>query len=141
MRVAELSPTERWRMAKARAYEHANYRWGEEMSYKYNVPYRDEEDFVNANLMASEDHRRYMEILDEELALVAHFDPGSPSFVPTARIAGIEEASERGPDEASGLLISDLLGVDDRSITADLDRIETELRGLRDQIGDTDKSR
>ena len=38
-----------------------------------------------------------------------------------------------GPDEATGMLLSDLLGLDDRSIGADLDRVQAELRKCRQE--------
>lgn len=41
-------------------------------------------------------------------------------------------------DESSGMRLSELLGLDDKSIAADLDRIEKELRGLREELGDSD---
>ena len=40
-----------------------------------------------------------------------------------------------GPDEAGGMLIGDLLGLDDRSIGADLDRVQAELRKCRQELG------
>ncbi|MEA3510242.1 MAG: hypothetical protein U9R51_02285 [Actinomycetota bacterium] len=38
-------------------------------------------------------------------------------------------------DESTGMLLSELLGLDDKSIAGDLDRIETELRALREELG------
>ena len=71
----DQSPERRWKIAKSLAYDRVRYRWGQEMSFKYAVPYTDEEDLDNANLTTTADHRRYTEIADEELAFVARFNP------------------------------------------------------------------
>jgi hypothetical protein len=36
------------------------------------------------------------------------------------------------------MLLGDLLGLDDRSIGADADRVETKLRTLKDELGERD---
>ena len=43
-----------------------------------------------------------------------------------------------GPDEAGGMLLGDLIGLDDRTLAADLDRVEAELRTLRDELRERD---
>jgi hypothetical protein len=133
----DQSPERRWKIAKSLAYDRVRYRWGQEMSAKYDVPYTDEEDLDNANLTTTADHRRYTEIADEELAFVARFDPDSSSYEPDAVLP---VPSWCAPDEASGMLVSELVDLDDQAIAADLDRIETELRGLREELGDSGAS-
>lgn len=48
--------------------------------------------------------------------------------------------SEPGRDAGMGALLSDLLDFDGDSIAADLDRIETELKRLRSELGDSEGS-
>jgi hypothetical protein len=39
-----------------------------------------------------------------------------------------------GPDEAGGMLLGDLLGLDDHTLGADLDRVQAELRKCRQEL-------
>jgi hypothetical protein len=133
MRVGGPSPRRRWDIAKWFAFSVANRRWIAEMRCKYGVSLLDEEDFDNAGLTTADDLRRAHEIEVEEIAAVAHLDPNGPWYAPNA---GSWDCLAGGPDEASGMLISDLLGLDDRSIATDLDRIETELEALREELDD-----
>ena len=43
-----------------------------------------------------------------------------------------------GPDEAGGMLLGDLLGLDDHTLGADLDRVERELRAVKDELRERD---
>jgi hypothetical protein len=43
-----------------------------------------------------------------------------------------------GPDEAGGMLVGDLLGLDDRTLATDLDNVEKELRAVKDELGERD---
>ena len=55
------------RLQRERAsLEAANTRWYNELQVKYNVSYRDEEDYDFHGLLTGTDHTRYMEILNEE---------------------------------------------------------------------------
>jgi hypothetical protein len=135
MRAGGPSPRRRWDIAKWFAFSVANRRWIAEMRCKYGVSLLDEEDFDNAGLTTADDLRRAHEIEVEEIAAVAHLDPNGPWYAPNA---GSWDCLAGGPDEASGMLIADLLGLDDRSIATDLDRIESELRGIREELGDSD---
>jgi hypothetical protein len=109
MRVIGPSPRRRWDIAKWFAYGVANRRWIAEMRCEHGVAFLDEEDFDNAGLTTADDHRRAHEIEVEELVAVAHLDPNGPWHEPNA---GSSESPTDGPDEASGMSTSDLLGVD-----------------------------
>ena len=64
--VEGLNSRESLRRAKIFAREAADVRWYDELQAKYNVPHRDEEDYDREDLLTSEDHLRYKEILNEE---------------------------------------------------------------------------
>lgn len=69
-RTGEPTPKVKSDIAYARANDRANTRWYDELQVKYNVPYRDEEDYDLAGLLTLADHKRLTEIRAEEMALV-----------------------------------------------------------------------
>jgi hypothetical protein len=109
-------------------------RWVAEMQQKYEVTYVNESDFMNG-LVSILGYRRAYEIEKEELAFVAHLDPNDSRYMP---IAGSPDDLIDVSDQAPGMLLSDLLGLDGDSMAADLDHIVAELRGLREELGDDD---
>jgi hypothetical protein len=104
------------------------------MQHKYEVTYVNESDFMNG-LVSIFDYRRAYEIKVEELGFVAHLDPNDSRYMPSA---GSPDDLMDVSDQAPGMLLSDLLGVDGDSIAAELDRIVAELRRLRSEPGDDD---
>lgn len=70
MRPGVTTDTVKRKVTEERAFERANTRWIAELQQKYGVPYLDEQEFDEANLTTANDHRRYVEIANEELALV-----------------------------------------------------------------------
>jgi hypothetical protein len=109
-------------------------RWVAEIQHKYEVTYVNESDFMNG-LVSIFDYRRAYEIKVEELGFVAHLDPNDSRYMP---IAGSPDDLMDVSDQAPGMLLSDLLGVDGDSMAAELDRIVAELRRLRCELGDDD---
>lgn len=141
MRTASPSEAKIQALATARAKTAARTRWIAEMQMKYRTNLADEEDFDNAGFTTGADMRRLLGIIEEELS-----DPANTEAVrsryriererPRYRsTAGFSESPTVGPDEARGLLLSDLFDDDDRRMGADLDRIEAELRRLREELG------
>ena len=70
MRTGRPTDEVKRQVTKERAYDRANTRWIAEMQAKYQVPYLSEQEFDEADLTTVNDRRRYMEIAEEELALV-----------------------------------------------------------------------
>jgi hypothetical protein len=136
MRTAGPSEAKIQGWAISRAYMITRLRWIAEMQMKYHTDLADEEDFDNVGYTTKVDHKRDAEILKEELSNPAHIEIVRSAQRPTAVVLG----PPTGPDEARGLLLSDLLGPDDKSIAADLDRIETELRRLRSELSECNES-
>jgi hypothetical protein len=124
----------RWNFARGFACHIANRRWIAEMQHKYDVTYVNAVDFMDG-LTDFPDYRRACEIEEEELGFVAHLDPNDPRYMPSA---GSPDDLMNVSDYAHGMLLSELLGLDGDSIAADLDRIEVELRRLREELGDGD---
>jgi hypothetical protein len=104
------------------------------MQHKYEVTYVNESDFING-LVSIFDCRRAYEIEEEEPGFVAHLDPNDSRYMPNA--GGPDDLMDVS-DQAPGMLLSDLLGVDGDSIAADVVRIVAELRRLRGELGDDD---
>jgi hypothetical protein len=127
-------PERRWDFARGFACHIANRRWIAEMQHKYDVTYVNAVDFMDG-LTDFLDYRRACEIEEEELGFVAHLDPNDSRYMPSA---GSPDDLMNVSDHAHGMLLSELLGLDGDSIAADLDRIEAELRRLREELGDGD---
>jgi hypothetical protein len=104
------------------------------MQQKQDVTYVNDPDFMNGPVSIF-DYRRAYEIEEEEPGFVAHRDPNDSRYMPNA---GSPDDLMDVSNQAPGMLLSDLLGLDGDSMAADLDRIVAELGGLREELGDDD---